>query len=146
MMNPKTRKTVIYLTLTAAMIYAAVNITDKFRMESGASLEPPPPPQHPVARKAEMPIPIEKYRVLEWGRDPFRKNVSPAVTSESLTPGWILNGILYDETDPSAIIDGKLVKVGADINGARVINIQKKVVTLNINGSLVELTLSKDKS
>lgn len=146
MMNPRTRKIIIYLSLVAAVIYAAVNMTDKFRVETGAQSQPPAPQQQTVAKKAEMPIPIEKYRDLDWGRDPFRRNASPAVVSESNTPGWILNGILYDETDPSAIIDGKLVKVGTEINGARVLNIRKKAVTLDINGSSVELTLAKDKS
>ncbi|MEP0827289.1 MAG: hypothetical protein HRF51_02105 [bacterium] len=145
-MNPRTRKIIIYLSLVAAVIYAAVNMTDKFRVETGVPMEPPTPHQPTAVKKAEMPIPIEKYRDLEWGRDPFRRNAPPAVVSENNAPGWTLNGILYDETDPSAIIDGKLVKVGAEINGARVLNIRKKAVTLDINGSSVELTLAKDKS
>ena len=145
-MNPKTRKTIVYMSLVAAVLYAVVNMGDKFRSVATAPIEVSPPQNRNVVKPAEAPIDIAKYSSLNWGRDPFRKETSAPATVETSGPKWMLNGILFDESDPGAIIDGKMVRIGSEIKGARVLRIERKKVTLEINGSQVYLTLAKEKS
>jgi len=146
-MNPRTRKTLVYLSLVAAVIYALLNMKQEFDAGAEAPVASEIPQPKGAVKPAAAPIDIAKYDVLEWGRDPFRKEFSaPAEASNPTPPGWILNGILYDENEPSAIIDGRVVRTGSDIRGARVIRIDKNKVTLDIKGSRLELTLSKEKT
>lgn len=80
---------------------------------------------------------IEK--TLQWGRDPFVLS-EPAVVSGTNR----LTGIIFDEIrlDQSyAIIDQQLVKAGDSVNGARVVQINKNSVIVEINGEQEELFL-----
>ena len=107
-MNPRTRKTLVYLSLVAAVIYALLNMKQEFDAGAEAPVASEIPQSKGAVKPAAAPIDIAKYDVLEWGRDPFRKEFSaPAEASNPTPPGWILNGILYDETEPSAIIAPK---------------------------------------
>jgi len=49
-------------------------------------------------------------------------------------PEFKLNGIIYATTRPSAIVNGRTVAVGDQVNGATVIGIGPSTVTLRING------------
>ena len=57
----------------------------------------------------------EQAALLAWGRDPFS---SRALNGEAT--GLTLTGILWDEKQPMAIIDGQTVSVGQDVQGYRV--------------------------
>ncbi len=78
-------------------------------------------------------------KTLRWGRDPFVM-AEPAVISGTNR----LTGIIFDENrvDQSyAIIDQQLVKAGDNINGARVVQINRNSVIIEINGEQEELLL-----
>ncbi|MCX6827457.1 MAG: hypothetical protein NTV06_09395, partial [candidate division Zixibacteria bacterium] len=91
-------------------------------------------------------IDVGKYSALDWGKDPFRPRIIQASSPSNPNPVWSLGGILYNEDSPAAIINSKVVKTGQTIDGARVIRIDKKMVTLDKNGAIISLTLEKEKS
>jgi hypothetical protein len=55
-------------------------------------------------------------------------------------PNLALNGIMYIEESPRAIINNSIVEAGDSISGARVVRIERKSVTLVYND--VEITLN----
>lgn len=61
----------------------------------------------------------------------------------SRTPNFSLNGIMYVENRPQAIINGYILEEGDSINGATVLVIEKDCVLLEINSSNVRLELEK---
>jgi len=59
--------------------------------------------------------------------------LSVTPTEKSL-PDFRLNGIIYSVGSPSAILNGRTVYVGDQVNGATVLSIGRTSVTLQING------------
>jgi hypothetical protein len=51
-----------------------------------------------------------------------------------------LQGVVWGVKKPQAIINDKVVSVGDLIEGAEIVNIDKKGVTLDFNGRMVDLT------
>jgi hypothetical protein len=66
---------------------------------------------------------------------------SVAEKSKAPSPDFRLNGILYTVTNPSAIVNGAMVHVGDEVNGATVIGIRSMGVTLKVKGQLTTLSL-----
>jgi len=56
-------------------------------------------------------------------------------------PNFALNGIMYLESGPRAIINNTVVEAGDSIRGAKVVNIGKTSVTLLFEDSEIKLTL-----
>src|SRR5215471_15193374 len=79
-------------------------------------------------------------------REPSPETVSPAVVTITATPtvapkeiakpAFRLNGIFYVASKPSAVVNGKTVFVGEQVNGAKVVSISRDSVTLDMNGEL----------
>jgi hypothetical protein len=53
---------------------------------------------------------------------------------ENAAPEFRLSGIIYTVARPSAIVNGKTVYVGEEIDGATVISIRQTAVTLQVAG------------
>lgn len=148
-MTDRTRKTIIFAALPAAVIWAV------FNLPSGNSTEPaaiPPSPQPSAAVPVAAPvtpgaglIDIDEYASKPWGEDPFR--TAPAETSslseEPLPREWILKGIVYTEDDPLAFINRRSVRVGDVINDGEVTAINKKSVTIRYDDNEITLTVNK---
>jgi hypothetical protein len=66
---------------------------------------------------------------------PSRASVANAVkpAPETAGPEFRLNGIIYNEARPIAIVNGLTVRVGDEVNGATVISIERDRVTLSSN-------------
>ena len=82
-----------------------------------------------------------KATLLEWRRDPF-------VLEERSLPsgGSRLTGIIFDENQQAqsyAIIDEQLVKVGDQVNGWKVLKINKNSVDIESDGRKEELFLNQ---
>ena len=60
--------------------------------------------------------------------------VPSLLPKESAQPDFRLSGIVYGVARPCAILNGKTVYVGDQVNGATVISITQTSVTLQING------------
>ena len=81
----------------------------------------------------------EESAGTELYRDPFYGNlISPSKASSSALS---LNGILWDKTNPMAMINDEVVHVGSRIAGNRVVAIKEDRVILNNGSSDFELRL-----
>lgn len=77
---------------------------------------------------------------MQWGVDPFQKEPGFAKVNES-EEKLELNGILYSDEEPTAIINGQNVVTGDVIGNRRVEEIGENYVILKRNGSEIELNL-----
>lgn len=98
-----------------------------------------------AAQEASLPgAGADAPQAAGWGRDPFSFGKATYATAEQ---GMALNGIVWDEKAPSAIINDTIVRVGEEINGKRVMDIQKNKVTLSAkDGNIYELNLAHELS
>lgn len=72
-----------------------------------------------------------------WERNPF----SPKVVVTRKATGLILSGILWDDGNPSAIIDDEIVNIGSRIGSVVVVDITRKSVRLNDGVNDFDLSL-----
>jgi hypothetical protein len=56
-------------------------------------------------------------------------------------PSLKLKGIIYNETSPQVLINGSTYSLGEEVDGARVVKIERKKVTVKWNGENRELLL-----
>lgn len=79
----------------------------------------------------------EKVWEKEWVRDPFvpQASISAIVRAVNLT----LNGILWDETRPKAIVNEKTLLIGDTLYGYTVVEIKPRSVILRTGEKNIEL-------
>ena len=80
---------------------------------------------------------MEEAKKLDLKRDPF----SAAPIDSYQDPQ--LQGILWDEKNPSAVINGRVVSVGSKIDGNLVVEIKQDRVTLNNGFDIIELIMGE---
>ena len=146
-MNAKLRQKIIYALLVCAVIYAAFNFLGGKKEKTPAGSTDP----NAVNTSTVIPsatIDYAYYDSLPWMADPFFRGqtitnrIPPVTVSDT---GYTLNGILFDKFNPTAVINGRIVRRGDDINNARVIKIDKNQVTLETqNKSNITLSLAKE--
>ena len=68
-------------------------------------------------------------------------NVVSLARAENPVPDFRLKGIIYTATRPTAIVNGRTVRVGDEVNGAIVLKITWDRVLLLSNGELKTLEL-----
>lgn len=73
---------------------------------------------------------------IKWGRDPFNLKKAGKVHGS-----LVLNGIIWDEVSPYAIVNDEVVKAGDTINGKIVVEITKNSITLDDNGEYLKLSI-----
>ncbi len=71
-------------------------------------------------------------------RDPF----SPVPKAPA--SGIVLNGILWDENKPTAIINNEIVQAGQSVNGKVIVEIQKDKVILKDGSRNIELKMYEE--
>jgi hypothetical protein len=71
-----------------------------------------------------------KFKEWKWQRPALKKNI---VTTKPKPTYGVVSGILYDKDNPSAIIDGKILKEGNTIHGVKVIKIYEDKVEFEKN-------------
>ncbi len=147
-MDTKKRQKFFYAVAVMVVIWGLYNILG----DSDKKAKPTPEPLKTVEKAAATPKPvssvdIEEYTKLTWGRDPFYRSVDkkakPTVEPEPAL-GWILGGILWNEKSPSAVINKKIVRHGDIVNGAKVVKIDKNLVTLEKDNLEFTLNIKKD--
>ena len=98
-----------------------------------------------VASSLSVPISFEVSQIEEslikqgWGRDPFF--LGPESTEDIELDGLILNGIMWDENSPYAIINNDVVEIGAKLGTMIVIEITDSNVILEQKGKRYTLDL-----
>jgi len=148
-MNEKLRKALVYSLFGASIIWGVCNIFDNKKetaTELPQTIQPDSSEALPLTGRTV--INVEARRGDRWGSDPFqawrRKRTGTADTDENQqSAGWVLTGIMYIPDNPLAYINWKSVRVGDMVDGARVISIDRKAVTLEQNGSRFTISISK---
>ena len=151
-MNSKTRRQVIALaglTLVMAAVYARplFRPSASHRRPARSPLEgaAPPAAARPAPEAAaSLDLPAESparraqrqhANELAWGRDPFTGGASGGQVS-----GFDLSGILWDATQPIAVINGEMRHVGDEVDGYRIVAITEE--TVSISDGTQDMTLS----
>ncbi len=80
----------------------------------------------------------QEIKKMDFKRDPFSQ---PSSADQGGPQALHLSGILWDETNPTAIINDEIVAVGGEINGKRVVEIKRDKVILEADGQTTELGL-----
>jgi hypothetical protein len=83
----------------------------------------------------------QQASLIELKRDPF--TAAPIALEKNLQSGVDLTGILWDKDKPLAIIDGEIVKKGAQLGNKTIMEIKKDRVILSDGESLSELRLEQ---
>ncbi len=155
-MSASLRKKLVFLTLPLALLYALYN----WQTNEPAAPTVNNQPAAVASLAAAIPSPAVNATVhnrparlaAPWGRDPFRYGSRPLpqrterrlkagdAPTAPKSAGWIVSGILYNDTNPIAYINGKAVTVGQTIDNARVIAITKSSVTLEAAGKQLTVT------
>ena len=74
-----------------------------------------------------------------WGRDPFAVGSVPVQATGDLS----LSGIFWDAKKPVCLIDGKMLKAGDEISGAKVLEINKDTVLLKVGDEIRTLRVGR---
>jgi hypothetical protein len=131
-MNRKKIEIIITLGLIPVLIFILhKNLSGINR--SRAAVYPQLNQETPMASSAET---MDQKKGPSWGRDPFTFGKTKGAGGD-----LVLNGIVWDEQFPSAIINGNVVKVADELDGNRVIEIRKEKVVLDKAGVNYELHL-----
>ena len=148
-MNDKTRKGIIFVVFAATCVWGYFNLFRKPQVAESAQPDLATVTALSSAGVSTGPdsLTLAELRISSWGDDPFKKGTARTPESRSVerpsSPHWNLSGIVYSPTDPLAIINGKMVRVGDTVDDAKVAKIEKKKVTLDYSGSSITLTVDK---
>lgn len=72
-----------------------------------------------------------------------KRNKPSYDTAESRPPNFVLNGVMYLDGKPQAIINGYMLEEGDMLNGATVMLIDKDYVLLNLNDSKIKVKMER---
>ncbi|MFA6349462.1 MAG: hypothetical protein WCY12_00850, partial [Candidatus Omnitrophota bacterium] len=76
----------------------------------------------------------------EWGRDPFSGRM---YSSENKASALRLIGIIWDEKEPLAMINERILKVGDMIQGKQIIRINSDSIVVDDGSKEIELKLQQ---
>lgn len=135
---PKTVVIAATVVLIAAIAVVALFVGSLVSTRPGqdaASALPAPPAQEVRLRE----LPKAEADAVSGGaaQDAARLNAELASTA----PKLVLNGIMYLEEGPRAIVNNAMVEVGDFVSGAKVVRIDRKNVVLVYNDVEITLTL-----
>lgn len=140
-MKPLTQKDRIQLLITVVAVCGFVVYWVAGRAKDRTFTSPAAGPAE-ISVEAGTDVPFyvrlqEKARSMTVSRDPFTAGES----AKKVNGGPVLAGILYEEDDPTAIINGQVVKPGMWIDNYRVEAITPASVTLSRDGQKKILSL-----
>lgn len=96
---------------------------------------------YPASEAANMTASgVESGNDVKWGRDPFLLDASSV--KERGMEDLEINGIISDKQSPYAIINNDVVKLGDQVNGMTVIEINENNVVLEQDGQKHTLELN----
>lgn len=152
-MTDPTRKKILYVVLVGAVIFGVYSFSRPRKQYVPGTMAQTVQESEMTAPAAAVqpPVNIAAIEKASWGRDPFRWDTRPqprpknvqSVSQPEYAPGWRLSAIVFSNSLPLAIVNGKTVKVGDVVDRAQVVRIDRKKVTLLYNGSSIEIQMSK---
>ena len=101
----------------------------------------------PSGKETSLATLKEQAKALSWGRDPFILTLGQGEALPTLQ--LKVSGIIYDPDHPEttyAIINDQVVRIGDDINGIKVIDIQSDAVRLKKFNQEFSLYLYQEQS
>lgn len=111
--------------------------------EIGGSIKEAAPQKIDIIQDKEKEEAQRKRMALPWSRDPFMAQGKLAKKGPSRPEALALSGIIWDEKKPAAIINDNIVSVGDEIQGKKVIKIEKNKVILQEDGEEYILRLEE---
>ncbi len=144
-MNPKEKKQII-VTMGLVVILAAVVMNTlnqvrpkkEIREEEVAVILEPSQAMNLISVRLAYDRAEEEVKNMVIERDPFSPPVRPVRDS------FILSGILWDERNPTAVINNEIVQIGQKINGKTIVDIQKSKVIVNEGKENIEIKLYEE--
>lgn len=95
------------------------------------------------------PIPSQKSPFYNYVRAQIKKSVDGQLVKEDkkseYIPSFVIQGAVWGEETPLAIIDNKVLRIGDMINDAVIEKIDKNGITVSVNGRPVNLELPSSK-
>lgn len=95
-----------------------------------------------VLANAELPDPTRPATYVEANDEPVFVEVFNENTKEQIS--WTLSAIRISDKDKTAIVNGKLVRVGDEINQAKVVEIQPQSVVIDHENKKLIVRLFND--
>jgi hypothetical protein len=121
---------ILIVILIATAVFAASQLFPKKNIPAKSSVATTPA----VPAKIEEPLALPSVIFQQAAaQQPEEKKLS--------SPEFVLNGIMYLEGSPRAIINDVMVEVGDTVGGASVVKIEKKNVLLQYNDADIVLDL-----
>lgn len=130
--------TVMLIIFILAVSFASINFLGRHeagKMKGSREALSPKISQTEQTRPSTNLITKDEGRPVELGRKSLMQSMKPNV------PELVLNGIMYLEDGPRALINNSIVEKGDTIGGAKVISINKKSVILESENNEITLNL-----
>lgn len=147
-MSESTRKKIVYAALVTAIIWGVYNFVPVTKSGTVVSsktnvTQMAPEPKTASLTRIGKTINVADMKQKGWGTDPFRAGKKSRAKIKAPKKVWKLSGIVFNETKPLAIINGKSVGVGDMIGDAKVIKIEREKVVIEYAGNSINLRVSK---
>lgn len=145
-MTRQQQQLAMFVALVGVMIAVYARALRPPSSPAGSAQDPPvaPPSASPGPRAAQAPpepLAREAQRqhatLLAWGRDPFAQGVMTSQASR-----LVLLGIVWDAQQPLAIVNGRTVRVGEELDGYRIVEIAQDRVSVTDGTQTFQLLLS----
>ena len=146
-MSETWRKRLVYLSFVVVATWGVFNLTEDKEdvlYEEPSAIRPASIGEAPTVNRAL--IDIEQCEAQAWGDDPFRSlrpHLLESTQAEECVSAWTLSGILYSKDNPLAYVNGQSVARGDVVDGAEVISIERKSITLEYRGSQFTISVNK---
>lgn len=121
------------------LIFAVMALAAVFRPHRKPAVAPEKAFAQPVAQKVEASRERRTSSFSEWGRDPFTVGTNAIDLSGDL----VLSGIVWDSRKPYCIINEKVVKIGDEISGYKVVEIKKDSVSVQAGDQIRVLKVGR---
>lgn len=148
-MSESTRRKILYAALVGAIIWGVYNFVPKSQVSPATTSKPAVSRQAPSAAlsatfaRIDKTINVADMKLKGWGSDPFRARNKKTANKKAPKKVWKLSGIVFNDFNPLAIINGKSIGVGDMIDGAKVVKIERKKVVIEYAGNSISLSVSK---
>ncbi len=150
-MSEKTRTKLIAVFLVGAIIWAGLNYkSNETTLTEAPALTVQPIDQGLYVRKQSTNlIDVKAFDTLSWGRSPFYLKRFTSIKKAKIEKldnsklSWILSGIIFNNSSPTAIINKRPVKIGDKIDKAIVTQIDKNKVIIKYKQKNITLKVSK---
>ncbi len=141
----KNKKLIVAIVLCVAgvlsVIYGIIAPTKGKKSTRSQASEPTE-----TAAPAKKIVPTErrakKTEFTSWGRNPFLPKGAPGAAGSA----FVLEGIMWSEKNPKAMINSTIVEIGDEIGGNKIIDIKKDRVILSDGTEKITLRMETQDS